>query len=131
MSTDGVPKDDVKVPESDLGKTMQADFDEGKDLLVTIISAMDEEAVNKSTSCFGFMLIPGDYFFFLCRPFPTKKPRRGVSLRSWKWAAFSLGQWLTIDLVVVLKLDGSICVPSFLIDVHLSDSLPVFFFFPL
>jgi len=43
MTTEGVPKDDVKVPDSDLGKQIQADFDEGKDLLVTIISAMGEE----------------------------------------------------------------------------------------
>jgi len=44
MSADGDTKDDVKVPEGDLGKSMQADFDEGKDLLVTIISAMGEES---------------------------------------------------------------------------------------
>jgi len=43
MTTDGTPKDDVKVPDSDLGKEIQAAFDEGKDLLVTIISAMGEE----------------------------------------------------------------------------------------
>ena len=45
MTNDGVPKDDVKVPDSDLGKQIHADFDEGKDLLVTIISAMGEEQV--------------------------------------------------------------------------------------
>jgi len=43
MTNDGVAKDDVKVPEGDLGKDIQAGFDEGKDLLVTIISAMNEE----------------------------------------------------------------------------------------
>ena len=43
MNNDGVAKDDVKVPEGDLGKDIQAGFDEGKDLLVTIISAMNEE----------------------------------------------------------------------------------------
>ncbi|GLB44110.1 putative eukaryotic translation initiation factor [Lyophyllum shimeji] len=43
MSNEGVPKDDVRVPEGDLGKDIQAAFDEGKDLLVTIISAMGEE----------------------------------------------------------------------------------------
>lgn len=43
MTQDGVAKDDVKVPEGDLGKQIQADFDEGKDLLVTIVSAMGEE----------------------------------------------------------------------------------------
>lgn len=45
MTNDGVAKDDVKLPEGDIGKQIQADFDEGKDLLVTIISAMNEEAV--------------------------------------------------------------------------------------
>ncbi|RDB23847.1 Eukaryotic translation initiation factor 5A [Hypsizygus marmoreus] len=43
MTNDGTPKDDVKVPEGDLGKEIQAGFDDGKDLLVTIISAMGEE----------------------------------------------------------------------------------------
>ena len=43
MTSDGTPKDDVKVPEGDLGKEIQGSFDEGKDLLVTIVSAMGEE----------------------------------------------------------------------------------------
>ena len=43
MTQDGTAKDDVKLPEGDLGKQIQADFDEGKDLLVTIVSAMGEE----------------------------------------------------------------------------------------
>ncbi|KAF8901561.1 initiation factor 5a [Hymenopellis radicata] len=43
MTQDGTSKDDVKVPESDLGNEIAAAFDEGKDLLVTIISAMGEE----------------------------------------------------------------------------------------
>lgn len=46
MTQDGVPKDDVKVPEGDLGKQIQDDFDAGKDLLVTIVSAMGEEQVS-------------------------------------------------------------------------------------
>jgi hypothetical protein len=45
MTQDGTSKDDVKVPEGDLGSQIQADFDEGKDLLVTIVSAMGEEQV--------------------------------------------------------------------------------------
>ncbi|KIJ47369.1 hypothetical protein M422DRAFT_28977 [Sphaerobolus stellatus SS14] len=44
MTQDGTAKDDVKVPEGDLGSQIQTDFDDGKDLLVTIISAMGEEA---------------------------------------------------------------------------------------
>lgn len=46
MLQDGTPKDDVKVPEGDLGKQLQDDFDAGKDMLVTIVSAMGEEAVS-------------------------------------------------------------------------------------
>ena len=44
MTNDGTPKDDVKVPEGDLGKDISAGFEEGKELLVTIVSAMGEEA---------------------------------------------------------------------------------------
>ncbi|KJA22078.1 hypothetical protein HYPSUDRAFT_41198 [Hypholoma sublateritium FD-334 SS-4] len=43
MDADGNSKDDVKVPEGDIGKEIQTGFDDGKDLLVTIISAMGEE----------------------------------------------------------------------------------------
>ena len=43
MTGDGVSKDDVKVPEGEMGEKIHADFDEGKDLLVTIVSAMNEE----------------------------------------------------------------------------------------
>ncbi|EKM74905.1 hypothetical protein AGABI1DRAFT_116660 [Agaricus bisporus var. burnettii JB137-S8] len=43
MTQDGTPKDDVKVPDSDIGKTMQKDFEDNKDLLVTIVAAMGEE----------------------------------------------------------------------------------------
>ena len=45
MTADGSSKDDVKVPESELGDTLKKDFEDGKDLLVTIISAMGEEQV--------------------------------------------------------------------------------------
>lgn len=45
MTTDGTAKDDVKVPEGDMGKQLEADFEAGKDLLVTIVSAMGEEQV--------------------------------------------------------------------------------------
>ncbi|KAJ7226287.1 eukaryotic translation initiation factor 5A-2 [Mycena rebaudengoi] len=43
MTQDGVPKDDVKIPEGDLGKEISSGFDDGKELLVTIVSAMGEE----------------------------------------------------------------------------------------
>ena len=44
MSSDGTAKDDVKVPEGDIGKGITDGFEEGKEMLVTIISAMGEEA---------------------------------------------------------------------------------------
>lgn len=44
MTQDGTPKDDVKLPEGDLGTQIQSDFDDGKDLLIIIQSAMGEEA---------------------------------------------------------------------------------------
>jgi len=43
MTQDGTPKDDVKVPEGDIGKDIQSAFDNGGELLVTIVSAMGEE----------------------------------------------------------------------------------------
>ncbi|KAK6904130.1 eukaryotic translation initiation factor 5A [Kwoniella mangroviensis CBS 10435] len=43
MDADGNSKDDVKVPDSEVGQQIESDFEAGKDLMVTIISAMDEE----------------------------------------------------------------------------------------
>ncbi|EIW76721.1 initiation factor 5a [Coniophora puteana RWD-64-598 SS2] len=43
MTPDGASKDDVRVPDSELGEQIQADFEAGKDLLISIISAMGEE----------------------------------------------------------------------------------------
>jgi hypothetical protein len=42
MDSDGNSKDDVKLLEDDVGKGLQAGFDDGKDLMVTIVSAMGE-----------------------------------------------------------------------------------------
>lgn len=44
MNNDGDMKEDVTAPEGELGEKMQSDFDDGKELLVTIISSMNEEA---------------------------------------------------------------------------------------
>lgn len=44
MLPDGSCKDDVKVPEGDLGDKIQVEFDEGKELVVSVISSMGEEA---------------------------------------------------------------------------------------
>ncbi|KAF8990252.1 eukaryotic translation initiation factor 5A [Cyathus striatus] len=43
MTNEGQEKNDVRIPEGDIGTGIAKDFDEGKDLLVTIISAMNEE----------------------------------------------------------------------------------------
>jgi len=43
MTQDGVAKDDVKVPEGDIGTQISSAFEDGKDLLVTIVAAMGEE----------------------------------------------------------------------------------------
>jgi len=39
------PKDDVRVPEGEIGEKLRASFDEGKELVVSVIKAMGEEAV--------------------------------------------------------------------------------------
>jgi len=44
MTSDGGTKDDVKLPDTELGEKLQDEFDEGKDLLVTVLTAMGEEA---------------------------------------------------------------------------------------
>ncbi|KAK9247102.1 translation protein SH3-like domain-containing protein [Lipomyces tetrasporus] len=44
MTPDGATKDDVKVPDGDIGAKIESEFEEGKDLIVTIVSAMGEEA---------------------------------------------------------------------------------------
>ncbi|KAI5993727.1 initiation factor 5a [Pisolithus orientalis] len=45
MDQDNNSKDDVNVPDSNMGKDIQAAFEEGKELLVTVVSAMGEEQV--------------------------------------------------------------------------------------
>ncbi|CAL9735570.1 eukaryotic translation initiation factor 5A-2 [Monosporozyma servazzii] len=44
MTNDGETKDDIKMPEGELGDQLQDAFDEGRDVNVTIIAAMGEEA---------------------------------------------------------------------------------------
>jgi hypothetical protein len=75
MNSEGVSKDDVKVPEGDLGKEIQAGFDDGKDLLVTIISAMGEEQVRVFLAFFYiFQSIDHRH-----RRFPTRKRLKGTN----------------------------------------------------
>ena len=44
MTNEGTTKDDVKIPESELGDKIRADFDDGKEVFVSITKAMNEEA---------------------------------------------------------------------------------------
>jgi translation initiation factor 5A len=43
MPVDGPSKDDLKLPDGELGKKIEEAFKAGTDLLVTVISAMNEE----------------------------------------------------------------------------------------
>jgi translation initiation factor 5A len=43
MLPDGSTKDDVKLPEGDLGEKLEEDFEEGKELMISVVSAMGEE----------------------------------------------------------------------------------------
>ena len=65
MTQEGVPKDDVKVPEGELGAQISSDFESGKDLLVTIVSAMGEEQVCLINLSISLLLCEIAFFFFL------------------------------------------------------------------
>jgi hypothetical protein len=73
MTQDGTSKDDVKVPESDLGKQIEQEFEVGKDLLVTIVSAMGEEQAKRST-CVPFSSHSSSLF----RPSPSRKLQKAL-----------------------------------------------------
>jgi translation initiation factor 5A len=44
MLPDGSTKDDVRLPEGELGQQIESQFDEGKELIITVLTAMGEEA---------------------------------------------------------------------------------------
>jgi hypothetical protein len=73
MTQDGTAKDDVKVPEGDLGKQIETEFESGKDLLVTIVSAMGEEQA-KYFSRVTFT----SHSYFLFRPSPSRKLQKAL-----------------------------------------------------
>lgn len=75
MTVDGTAKDDVKVPEGDLGKQIHSEFDEGKDLLVTIISAMGEE------QAISYVILIRDCVGILMVETVSRKLPRGVRQR--------------------------------------------------
>ncbi|KAI8589283.1 Eukaryotic translation initiation factor 5A [Geranomyces variabilis] len=43
MKEDGSTKDDIKVPDNEIGQQIEEGFAEGKELIVTIVAAMGEE----------------------------------------------------------------------------------------
>lgn len=43
ITDSGDTKNDVKLPENEIGEQIKKDFEAGKDLLVTVVSAMNEE----------------------------------------------------------------------------------------
>ncbi|XP_055920173.1 eukaryotic translation initiation factor 5A [Eupeodes corollae] len=45
MSDNGEIREDLKVPEGDLGNSLRSDFDAGKDLLCTVLKSCNEECV--------------------------------------------------------------------------------------
>jgi len=45
LATDGTTKNDLKLPDSDIGQDIQRMFDDGKDVVVSVISAMGTEGV--------------------------------------------------------------------------------------
>lgn len=44
MNDAGETRDDIKVPDNDLGKDIQTKFDSGSDYLVTLLKACGEES---------------------------------------------------------------------------------------
>ena len=43
MDGNGTSKDDVRVPDGEVGDQIQSMFDDGKEVMVTVVSAMGEE----------------------------------------------------------------------------------------
>jgi len=46
MTPDGSTKEDIRLPEGDLGAQIQSEFESGKELLVTCVSAVGQEQVS-------------------------------------------------------------------------------------
>ena len=45
LDNSGNTKDDLKLPEGELGESLRAAFDEGRDLTVAVVAALDEEHI--------------------------------------------------------------------------------------
>ena len=44
MSDDADVRDDIRLPEGDLGKDIKSRFDAGEQFMITVIKALDQEA---------------------------------------------------------------------------------------
>ena len=81
MDADGTPKDDVKVPETDIGKEVLGAFEEGKDLMVTIIASMGRSfTFSGSPTCRIRSLMFGSNFQMRSRLSPGKRLHRRTRL---------------------------------------------------
>lgn len=76
MDSDGNSKDDVKIPETDIGKEIQSSFDDGKDLLVTIIAAMGEHGFLSVLFMVGLFACPELDAVSHLYPFPVQSSTR-------------------------------------------------------
>jgi hypothetical protein len=100
MTSDGTAKDDVKVPEGDLGKQITTEFEEGKDLLVTIVSAMGEEQVTSPKSVQGLVSTHVTHF----RRSLSKKPPKAVKSIQVSYSTKHNTQSLTVAKVKATQL---------------------------
>lgn len=53
MTVDGAIKSDVKLPEEDLGRQIDEAFNDGKEVIVTVTAAMNEEQVRGTSRRFS------------------------------------------------------------------------------
>jgi translation initiation factor 5A len=45
LTSDGTTKDDLKLPEEEIGQQIRTMFDDGKDIVISVIAAMGIEGV--------------------------------------------------------------------------------------